>query len=56
MVRNYALTYAAVSLRILLPLLPALLDLDFETSYQAIAWLCWAPNLVFAEWVLLRNR
>jgi len=22
-------------------------------SYQAIAWLCWVPNLVVVEWLVL---
>lgn len=52
MVRSYALTLAAVSLRIYLPL--ALGNgVPFETVYPAIAWLCWVPNLLLAEWLVL---
>jgi len=54
MIRNYALTYAAVALRVLLPIFMA--NMDFETAYQAVAWMCWVPNLVLAEWVFLRHR
>jgi len=23
---------------------------EFSLAYPIIAWLCWVPNLVFAEW------
>lgn len=49
MVRSYALTLAAVSLRIYLPLALAVFRLPFDTAYPAIAWLCWVPNLLLAE-------
>jgi uncharacterized membrane protein len=55
MVRSYALTFAAVTLRIYLPLSIAA-GLAFEPAYQTIAWLCWVPNLVIAEWLLLRPQ
>lgn len=51
MVRNFALAFAAVTLRIYLP--PALiLQAPFEVSYPLIAWACWVPNLLVAEWLL----
>jgi uncharacterized membrane protein len=53
MVRNFALAFAAVTLRIWLPLSVAA-GAEFELAYPAIAWLCWLPNLVVAE--LLFNR
>ncbi len=50
MIRNYALTLAAVTLRIYLPLFMAFGDeAYFETAYAIIAWMCWVPNLVIAE-------
>jgi hypothetical protein len=55
MFRNFALTFAAVMLRVYLPLSMAA-RLDFASSYAAIAWLCWVPNLVFAEWWLRRRE
>jgi hypothetical protein len=55
MLRSYALTLAAVTLRIDLPLSLAA-GLPYEPSYQAIAWLCWVPNLVVVERVVLRPR
>lgn len=48
MVRNFALTFAAVTLRLWAPAAYAA-GIPFETSYPVIAWLCWVPNLVVAE-------
>lgn len=55
MVRSFALTFAAVTLRLyLIP--PAIAGIDFVTSYQWIAWLCWVPNLLIAElWIAARR-
>lgn len=64
MIRNYALTYAGVMLRVWLPLLllaPLLLGLPWEfdeafaNAYAAVPFLCWLPNLVFAEWLIRRR-
>jgi uncharacterized membrane protein len=55
MTRSFALTYAAVMLRIYLPL-SQMVGIPFEPAYQAISWLCWVPNLVLAEWIILRRR
>ena len=50
MTRSYALIFAAVTLRIYLPILrPAL---GQHTAYLIISWACWVPNLVFAEWLI----
>ena len=51
MIRNFALTLAAVTLRLYLPA-AAGAGIEFETAYPAIAWLCWVPNLVVAQWVV----
>lgn len=56
MTRNFSLTLAAVSLRILLPVMTAVMGLEFEAAYAAIAWLCWVPNLVVTEWMILSRR
>jgi len=53
MVRNFALTFAAVTLRLWLPA-SIVAGFPFELAYPVIAWLCWLPNLVAAE--LLFNR
>lgn len=55
MARSVALTFAAVTLRIYIPL-GVVLGLPLEPSYQAIAWLCWVPNLLVAEWLLRPGR
>ena len=48
MIRSFALTFAAVTLRLYLPLIP-LTDMPFIEGYRAISFLCWVPNLVIAE-------
>jgi uncharacterized membrane protein len=50
MIRNFALTFAAVTLRLyLLPVF--ILGLPFATAYAVISWLCWVPNLLVAQWL-----
>lgn len=49
MVYSYAVCFAAVTLRIWLPVL-MMITKDFTKSYLIVAWLCWIPNLVFASW------
>ena len=49
MVRNFALTFAAVTLRLYLPL-SMVAGIPFQLTYPIIAWMCWVPNLVIAEW------
>jgi hypothetical protein len=53
MVRNFALTFAAVTLRLWLPT-AIIAGAPFELAYPVIAWLCWVPNLLLAE-LLLRQ-
>ncbi|MBM3878088.1 MAG: DUF2306 domain-containing protein [Verrucomicrobia bacterium] len=48
MVRCYALTFAAVTLRLWLPFLTAASG-SFDEAYQTVAWLSWVPNLIVAE-------
>ncbi|KAJ55012.1 membrane protein [Actibacterium mucosum KCTC 23349] len=53
MIRSAALTLAAVTLRLQLPLgVPVV---GFEFAYPVIAWTCWVPNLIVAEWWLRRR-
>ena len=54
MIRSYALTLAAVTLRVYLPSSIAL-DIPFETAYPVIAYACWVPNAVLAEWLVRRS-
>ena len=54
MIRSWALTLAAVTLRLYLPLVMAL-DLPFLPWYRAISFLAWVPNLIAAElWLRLK--
>ncbi len=53
MIRSYALTFAAVTLRIWLPLLG--MGFGFEEAYPLISWLCWVPNMMFAELIIRKN-
>lgn len=56
MVRSFALTFAAVTLRLYMPL-ASFLPVDGEDAYRAIAFLCWVPNLVAVEvWLSSRLR
>ena len=48
MIRSFALTLSAVTLRLYLPL-TSLMGLDFTISYRVIAWACWLPNMIVAE-------
>lgn len=55
MIRNYALTFAAVTLRLYLPL-GFFLQVPFEFSYRLISWLCWIPNLIVGESLVRGSR
>lgn len=56
MLRSYALIFAAVMLRVLLPLLIIAYEGDFDPAYRWVAWLCWVPNVLWAEWYIRRSR
>ncbi len=53
MVYSYAACFAAVTLRIWLPLLIAIYE-DFIKAYVLVAWLCWVPNM-FVAYLLTKN-
>lgn len=56
MIRNFALTLAAVTLRNWLPLMIFALHWPFHISYVIVSWLCWIPNALVAEWMIARAR
>jgi len=51
MILSYALTFAAVTLRLWLPLFTVGLGLPFEVAYIAVAWWCWVPNLLVGAYL-----
>jgi len=53
MIRSFALTFAAVTLRLYLPLI-FVFQVGFDDAYRAISFLCWVPNLLVAELYLRR--
>lgn len=55
MLRSYALTAAAITLRLMIPA-SFLLQLDFSTAYRVIAWACWLTNLALVELYIHRTR
>jgi uncharacterized membrane protein len=54
MIRSFALTLAAVTLRLYLPIGASLAG-GFYPAYVVIAWACWVPNIVVAE-IWIRSR
>ena len=55
MMRNYALTFAAVTLRLWQTVFQ-ITGVDFTIGYMTVAWLSWVPNLLVAEWMVRNQR
>ena len=55
MIFSYAACFSAVTLRIWLPLLVVLVG-DFNNAYKIVAWMCWVPNIIFAYFIIRKNR
>jgi uncharacterized membrane protein len=55
MLRSYAITATAITLRLMLPA-SALLGFDFLPAYRLIAWLGWCTNLALVELGIRRTR
>lgn len=53
---SYAACFAAVTLRIWLPILILMNQGDFIPAYRIVAWLCWVPNILLAFWIVRRRR
>ena len=49
MARSYALTFAAVTLRLYLPFF-FLGGMDYAQASVWLAWIAWVPNLLLVEW------
>lgn len=57
MIRSFALTFGAVTLRLYLPIAIIQNHGEFPLdAYRAIAWLAWVPNLIVAELFILTLR
>jgi hypothetical protein len=53
MLRSYTLIFSAITLRVYVPLFHAL-HIPFLIAYPTIAWICWIPNLLIAEFMIQR--
>ncbi|MDH5403750.1 MAG: DUF2306 domain-containing protein [Candidatus Heimdallarchaeota archaeon] len=61
MVRSYSLTFAAVTLRLWMPILITIFSVlkfqnPFFVAYPIISFLCWVPNIIFAERIIQKRR
>lgn len=56
MLRSWAMTAAAITLRLMLPFSGLVLGLKFYTAYPVIAWLAWLTNLALTELYIRRTR
>ena len=54
MIRSFALTFAAVTLRLYLPF-AFVSPFGYVDTYRVISFACWIPNLLVAETLLLRR-
>lgn len=55
MTYSYAACFAAVTLRIWLPILTAFFQ-DFTTAYRIVSWLCWVPNIIVAYFMVRHQK
>ena len=55
MLRSYAITSTAITLRLMLPA-SAMLGLEFLPAYRVISWLAWITNLALFEYVIRHGR
>lgn len=55
MIRSFALTFAAVTLRLELPLFMIFGGMSYLEASGYLAWLSWLPSVVVAEWIIRRN-
>jgi len=55
MIRSYALTLSALTLRAWKYALSNSFELPPMDLYRSVAWLGWIPNLIFAEWLIRRK-
>ena len=56
MIRSYALTLSALTLRAWKYGINNTFDFPPMDVYRAVAWLGWVPNILFAEFLIWRNK
>lgn len=56
MIRSYALTLSAISLRIYQMILGAYFYMDPVIQYTLVSWISWVGNLLIVEWWIFRKR
>jgi uncharacterized membrane protein len=54
MIRSYALTLAAITLRIYMPITLGVFEMSYAFIYPIISFACWVPNAIVAEWMVRR--
>ncbi|MEQ1554951.1 MAG: DUF2306 domain-containing protein, partial [Ferruginibacter sp.] len=55
MIYSYAICFAAVTLRIWLPILIIVFG-EFLMAYRIVAWLCWIPNLLVGYFIINKKK
>ncbi len=55
MIRSYALTLSAITLRIYVVILPHFFILHSREMYTLVSWLSWIPNLLLAEFLIRKK-
>lgn len=55
MIFSYAACFAAVTLRIWLPILTSVMG-EFIGAYRIVAWLCWVPNIILAYFIVRKTK
>lgn len=56
MIRSYALTLSAITLRLYALILPNFVHLNAKDEYALIAWTSWSINLLVAELIIFTTR
>lgn len=56
MIRSYALTLSAITLRIYTFTLPQFVHIRGMEMYILVSWISWLPNLALAEWIIRRRK
>lgn len=56
MLRSFALTFAAVTLRLWVPVLSYGFHVDYDVTIVLTAWLSWVPNILVIEGILYSRK